>query len=281
MGFFDRLSNGWALGMQAFGVLRQDKHLLVFPLVSGLACLAVLASFALPLWNSDYVAVVQDEGQMPQDPVAYVLLFLFYFANYFVIVFFNSALVACAIIRFNGGQPSLGDGFRAASARLPQIFGWALVAATVGMILRLIESRSEKAGRFVAGLLGMAWSAVTYFVVPVIVVEKLGPLGAVRRSLAVLRRTWGEALAANFGIGFIVFLLFLVALAPAVGGFLIGTPVSVIVGVLATVLLWILISLISATVHTIVLAALYQYAVQGTAPDAFDDALVRQAFSVR
>ncbi|MEX0977727.1 MAG: DUF6159 family protein, partial [Pirellulales bacterium] len=139
---FDRISRGIELTKQSFAVLREEKTLLVFPLLSGLACLFVLASFALPLWATGYAQVVFDDGQFPQDPLAYVLLFLFYFVNYFVVIFFNSALISCAIIRFHGGDATLGDGMSAAISRLPQIVGWALVSATVGVILKAIESRS-------------------------------------------------------------------------------------------------------------------------------------------
>src|SRR5262249_35476691 len=149
----------------------------------------VLGSFAAPLWNSPYVQVVFDDGQIPNDPVAYVILFAFYAVNYFVIVFFNSALVACAIIRFKGGEPTVSDGLRAASNRLPQILAWALVSATVGIVLRTLESRSEKLGQIAAALVGAAWSIATYFVVPVLVVERVGPVEAVQRSFAVLRKT--------------------------------------------------------------------------------------------
>jgi hypothetical protein len=100
------------------------------------------------------------------------------------------------------GRSDLGDGFRAAATRLAQIAGWALVAATVALVLWAIESRSERVGEIVAGLLGMAWSAVPYFVVPVIVIERTGPVDAFRRPVSILRRTWGEALSANFGVGF-------------------------------------------------------------------------------
>ena len=133
----------------------------MFPLLSGIACLVVLAGFVIPLWGTPQAQAILKERHVPNDPLSYVLLFLFYFVNYFVIVFFNSALVACAIIRFRGGSPTIGDGLRVAMARVPQIAAWALLSATVGLVLRIIESRSEKVGQFVAGLLGMAWSIVT------------------------------------------------------------------------------------------------------------------------
>ena len=276
---FRRLSNGWGLAQQSFRVLRLDKELLAFPAMSGISCLLVLASFAAPLWFSGEAQVILDQRQPPQGPLAYLLLFAFYFVNYFVIVFFNSALVECAIIRFRGGDPTISDGLRAASARLPQIVGWALVSATVGVILRAIESQSEKAGQFVAGLLGMAWGAATYFVVPVLVVEKVGPVDALKRSFAILRKTWGESLTANFSIGLFVTLAYLLAIIPAVLGALIAGMPGLIVGGLVTVAMWLLIGLAAAALNAIVLAAVYLYASEGAVPQQFDAGLLRNAFA--
>ena len=121
-----------------------------------------------------------------------MVLFLFYFANYFVIVFFNSALVACAIGRLRGNSPTIGDGLRVAVARIPQIVAWALLSGTIGLVLKLIESSSEKAGQFVSGLLGMAWTIVTYFVVPVLVMEKATPWDAVKRSTSLIEKDLGR-----------------------------------------------------------------------------------------
>jgi hypothetical protein len=275
---FRRLSNGWRLAQQSFRVLMLDKELLLFPAMSGLACSLVMASFALPLWQSGQVQVILDQKRVDVGPLGYLLLFTFYFVNYFVVVFFNAALVECAIIRFRGGDPTIGDGLRAAIARLPQIVGWALVSATVGVILRAIESRSEKVGQLVAGLLGMAWGAATFFVVPVLVVEKVGPVDALKRSFAILKRTWGETLTANFSIGLFVFLAYLVALVPlAVGVAVAGVP-GLIGGALVTVALWIVISLASSALNTIVLAAAYLYAAEGSVPRQFDAELLRDAF---
>ena len=121
-----------------------------------------------------------------------------------VTIFCNSALLGCAFLRFNGENPTVGDGFRTAFARLPQIFAWALVSATVGLLLKLVEQAHEKVGQFVASLLGTAWSIMTYFVVPVLVVEKTGPMEAVSRSVALLKKTWGEALVGRMGIGLVL-----------------------------------------------------------------------------
>jgi zinc transporter ZupT len=148
-------------------------------------------------------------------------------------------------------------------------------------MLKIIESRSSRVGRFVAGLLGMAWSVTTYFVVPVLVVEKAGPVDAFKRSTTILRRTWGEALVGNFGIGFIVFLVFLAALVPAVVGFLLGTAVTIVAGIAVTVVLLVLVSLVSSAANAILVGALYEYATADAPPAHFDEGLLRSAFVSR
>ena len=130
-----RIRSAWLLAKQSWRVLMLDKQLLVFPLLSGIACLLVLASFA-----AGVIAAGHFQGK-EGDTTAWVLAFIYYFVNYFVIVFFNSALVACAMVRFQGGSPTVGDGLRAASARLPQILAWVLLASTVGIVLRAIMER--------------------------------------------------------------------------------------------------------------------------------------------
>ncbi|MFO1094587.1 MAG: DUF6159 family protein [Planctomycetaceae bacterium] len=279
---FERLSNGWEMARESWHVLRLDKELLVFPLVSGCCCLLVLASFGLPLWNSPYAGVLTGDRDIAHDPVAWLILFAFYTVNYFVIVFFNSALVACALIRFRGGDPTVGDGLRASMQRLPQIFAWSLVSATVGVILRAIESRSEKAGQFAAALLGAGWTIATYFVVPVLVVEQAGPFQAIQRSLAILKQTWGEAVGAHFSIKFIVFLASLAAIVPIIGGAFViaaGHAGPGIVLMACGLIGMMLVSLISATLNTIILAALYLYAADGKVPAHFSENLLRQAFA--
>lgn len=285
---FHRMTTGWQLAKQSLNVLRLDKELLIFPILSGLACLIVTASFAVPAFFSGMLKnVVNQEGggvAAPDNIMFYVLMFLFYFATYFVIIFFNSALVACAIIRLKGGDPILSDGIGAAMARLPQIAGWALVAASVGLILKIIESRSRRFGSFVTSLLGMAWSVTTFFVIPVLVVEKAGPIDAVKRSVAIMKKTWGESLSANFGIGAITFLAMLVGIIPiAIGVAALGAQMTVLGIALIAIgaVLLLVASLISSAMGSIMLAALYIYAEEGTVAGGFDESLIQSAFATK
>lgn len=281
---FERISNGISLAKQSGRVLMLDKELLIFPVFSGIACMLVLASFAVPLWGSELLAPIFNDRQIPEDPMMWVVLGLFYFVNYFVIVFFNSALIACAIIRLKGGNPTIGDGLSASMARLPQICAWAAVSASVGLILRAIESRSERAGQFAAALLGAGWAIATYFVVPILVVEKVGPIDATKRSLSVVRKTWGEAITANFGIGLIVFLCWIPALAAIIFGAYLAASGSTTAGitlVVVGILLALLITLIASAIDSILLSALYLYAAEQTVPEGFDGGTFGHAFATR
>ncbi len=136
-----RTGRTWELTKQSFKVLKADKRLLLFPVLSAIAVLVVSVSYAIPVFLTGGMNV--QRGQ-PATNTEYLLLFGFYFVNYFVIVFFNSALVYCASICLAGGHATVSDGLKASWERLGTIFLWALVAATVGMILRMIEDRLGK-----------------------------------------------------------------------------------------------------------------------------------------
>lgn len=277
---FERIANGLSLARQSFHVLMLDKELLMFPLLSGMSCLVVLASFATPLWGSELVAPIFNHGQLPEEPLAWVLLAAFYFLNYFVIVFFNSALVACAIVRLKGGDPGVGDGLRASITRLPQICGWAAVSASVGLILRVVESRSERVGQFLASIFGLAWTITTYFVIPVLVVENAGPIEATKRSLSIVRKTWGEAMAANFGIGVVTFLGMLPGFAAIIGGVMLltGSQGFGIALLFAGGAWLLLVALVSSALDSIALGALYLYAAEDQVPAGFEKKLLQSAF---
>jgi hypothetical protein len=260
----------------SMGVLKKDKELIIFALLSGICCLGVLASFLIPIiMTESWTPPAEDEGTKEQV-LYYGVLFLYYFCNYFVIVFFNAAIISCAIIRMKGGDPTLADGFKASFSRLPYIAGWALISATVGLVLRIIEDKNEKVGRFVAGLLGMAWTIVTFLAVPVLVVEKKGPIAALKESTALLKKTWGQQLAGNFGFGLIFFLLFLPAIGIGALGFAMGgTALFIFLGI--AVLYIIVIALIQSTLQAIFQAAVYLFAKEGTAGGGFDQSMLQGA----
>ncbi len=273
---FQKFSNSWELIKASAAVLRADKELIVFPIVSSLALLLVTASFFVPLFMVGDGVFSDDSGVL-----GYIVMFAFYVVQYTVIFFFNSALVGAAMIRLEGGDPTVSDGFRIAFSRLGAILGYAVIAATVGMILRSISERSGGLGRFVIGLVGMAWNLATFLVVPVLVTRNVSPIQAVKESATILKKTWGEQVVGNAGIGFVFlfgYLLLGVLAVPAMM-LVIGTGQGVLIGstVAAIAIAFMLMALINATLSGIYTAALYRFATSGQAA-GFDGATLSGAF---
>jgi hypothetical protein len=262
-------------------VLKQDKGLLVFPLISGVCCLLIMASFALPLYFTDHWRPPGHDADRIQQVAYYGTLFLFYVCNYFIVVFFNAAIVACATMRMSGGNPTIGDGFRAAGARLPVILGWALVSATVGLVLRIIEDRSEKIGQIVSGLLGMAWAVVSFLVVPILVIENKNPFAALKESTVLLKRTWGEQVVGNFSFGLIFSLLAIPAILIIVAGFFTGNIIGIAACILLGVAYLIALALVQSALQSIFQAAVFLYARDGQVPAGFEADLLGNAMRSR
>src|SRR6266487_1004413 len=149
------------------------------------------------------------------------------------------------------------------SGGFPSDCRWALVSATVGLVLRIIENRSEKVGRFVAGLLGMAWTLVSFLVIPILVVENKGPLKALSESTQLLKKTWGEQLVGNFSFGLIFFLLGIPPVALVVLGFFSGSGAAIGLCVAAAGIYLIVLALVQSALQAIFQAALYFYARNG------------------
>jgi hypothetical protein len=152
------------------------------------------------------------------------------------------------------------------------------------MLLRLVSERSRGLGRLVVSLLGFAWNIATFLVVPILAVEGIGPVQAIQRSTALLKKTWGEQIIANFGVGaifgLIVFGLILISL--PVFYLLITAEIiwGVIVLAVGLVLAFILMGLIQSTLNGIYSAAIYQYAIEERT-GFFDEEMIRGAFVTR
>jgi hypothetical protein len=272
---FDKFSRSWELVKASAGVLRSDKELLVFPVVSGIATMLVLATFALPV----FTLKLFEDGV---GPLGYVLGFLFYLCQYFVIFFFNSALVGAAMIRLDGGDPTVADGLRIARERIFPILGYAAIAATVGLVLQFLKSKDNNfIVRILGSLLGTAWTVASFLVVPVLVANDIGPIDAVKKSIALLKRTWGENAVGQLGIGFVFgFIMFVVIAIGAVVSFL-GYTTSPYLGIsliVLTVVAALLVGIIQSALSGIYAAALYRYANDGVAPQGFEGMNLQTAF---
>jgi hypothetical protein len=276
-----RFARSWELVKLCWQVLQQDKELIVFPIVSTIGVLIVTASFVIPGFFTGFWQGVTDNGA---GVGLWVLIVLFYLVEYLVIIFFNAALVSAAIIRLEGGDPTLGDGLRGAWSHIGAILGYAAIAATVGLVLQILRERGGIAGVIVAALGGMAWNIITFLVIPVLVVEGIGPVTAIKRSGGLLKKTWGEQIIGNAGIGLVFGLLgFAVAVVGIGLGVLVMSAGVVILGIAViavAVIAIMVISLLGATLRGIYSATLYEYAVGG-ATGAFDKEMLAGAFQAK
>ena len=279
---FEKLSNSWELVKASAAVLQADKELLLFPIISAVLSLLVVATFAVPaILAGVFASGFPEWTGLPA--VGYAAVFLFYVVQYFVIFFCNTALVGAALIRLRGGDPTVADGFRIAASRVGPILGYAFIAATVGMVLRAISERSGFLGRLVVGLVGFAWGLATYLVVPVLVVEDVGPIEAVQRSAAYLRKTWGEQVAGNLGMGLVFGLISLGTLAAGivllVAAAATKSAALIVIVAVGLLLAFVAIALVSSALSGVYAAAVYRYAAEGQADGFFTPAMVRNAFS--
>lgn len=272
MSFFDKLSNGWKISMGSFKVLRENKQLVVFPILSGLSLLMIMGSFVTVVLASAGWDV--DEVRDPGNGGGILYLFGFYLVNYFVVVFFNTALVHCARLYFHGEQPTIGKGLRFSASRIGSIFTWAMFAATIGTILKLIEENAGWLGKLIISLIGVVWSVATFFVVPVLAYENAGPLTAFKRSSQLMKEKWGESIGASFSFGLVQFVSFIVV---GVVLFILGSLVHVVLGIILAALGILMVFAIISAAQTIFISAVY-HNINGDPVQHFNQQLIDELF---
>lgn len=278
----ERIKRSWELVKASWEVLKQDKELILFPIISAVIMFFVTLTFLIPTLLGNILDGIFANGM----PIfGYIVLFLFYLVQYTVVYFNSTALVGAAMIRLRGGDPKVKDGLSIAWSHILPILGWALVSATVGLILNALSNNSKKRGRggksLIASLLGAAWNVLTFLVVPVLAVEGLGPIEAIKRSWELLKRSWGEQISGKLSIGLIFGLI-------GVGGGLllagagIGLSIlleSIIPAIVFGILLFlfiVILSLLNSTLSSIFSAAVYAYAAEGQT-GMFDENLIQES----
>lgn len=271
-----RFGRTWELTKASWSVLRQDKELALLPVLSTVVGLVVLALFALPFLavNPD---LASESGEAAIEPLGWVILVLGGLAMTVVTTYFTGALVAGAHQRLTGGDPTLGGSLAAATARFSGLAGWGVFSGTVGILLGQLE-RLGVAGQIARRLLDLAWALVTFLAVPIVMIEGLGPVAALKRSAALFKTTWGENMIAQFGFGLIGFLAMLPGL--LVGGLLAatGSTAMIVVGIVVAVVTMTVVAVVMSALGGIFRTALYLYAAQGVVAPEFAGAGLDSAF---
>jgi hypothetical protein len=251
MGFSERLSNGWTIAMNSMKVLKENKQLIIFPILSGVSIILILGSFGTAVlasagWDVHEIGTISTAGN-------YALIFAFYIVNYFIVVFFNTALVHCSSLYFKGEEVTVNKGLQFSMSRIGAIFSWTVFAGTVGAILKIIQENVGSLGKIITSIVGIVWGIATFFVVPIIANENLGPIDAFKRSSQLMKEKWGQSVGAGFSFGLIQLGFILVALIPVAIIASINIVAGIVVGILA---LSIIFSIFSAA-RTIFVTAIY------------------------
>jgi Family of unknown function (DUF6159) len=294
-------SRSWKLLQATWSVLRAEKSLALYPILAVSTVLLISlvlfgGGFALlyshPEWVEALDAAMQSSEQGGTEHLwlmagGLLTLFAYYLAIYFITYYFMTGLAGAALMRFDGEDPTLGDGLRIASSRIAVIFGFAVIAATVGVLLAMLRGNQNRGiGSGLALLGGFAWNVASFLVIPMIAAKRIGAVEAVKESASLLRKTWGEQLIGTTGLG-AVFGLLAVMVVLGTGGAVVlvirvldQPALMIAVGVLGFCL-FALLMLLGSTLTAIYRAALYRYAVDGAVSEQFDQALIRDAFRRR
>ena len=261
-----RIRLGFRLAGQSWRIVRTEKSLLAFPVLAAVFGLLYLAVVVAPLAAVAYLAA--GDNQIVLVVVLYVMLLGLSIGG----TFFGVAAAANASKAFDGGDPTIGDGIAVARSRLGVIVKWALVAATVGAVLRAIGERGGIGGALVQVIGGAAWSIASFFALPILALEGLGPWETLKRSLAVVRQKWGESLVGGIAIGFATGLIVLAGVLVAVLGVVAGGSGLWAVGA-PLIAIGVVVVVVGATIGSIIRAvftvAVYRFATEGSAPGGF------------
>jgi hypothetical protein len=278
---FRTIGHTFELIKMSWGVLMKDKELMWFPVFSAIGAGVVIGLFlaigsatgALDRLSETSTDAAGNASTAIQGGDI-ILAVLAFFLVFFVIIFFNAALISAALERLRGGDPNIRSGLSHAFAHIVPILGWAIITASVSLILQLAKANQRNAfGRIALEIVGGIWEFLTFFVVPVLVSEGVGPFTAIKRSSGLVRKTWGRQITANFGFMIVYIVAVLIAAVPAL---LLGliVPIAGIVTGLITV------TIALATVQAlegIFKAALYEYAM-GEVPQEFDLRTLQTAY---
>lgn len=281
---FRTIGNTWQITKLSWKVLQLDRELIFFPIMGTLGAI-VVGVIAAGVFAGTGTFDRLGSGETEFSVVDLVVTLVAYFGGLYMVIFFNAALVAAARERLEGGDPNVMSGIRAVRGMWLAILGWTIITGTVGLILQALQSMARENSHgvmrivaiIIVSLLQTAWAYITFFVIPVLVVERVGPISAIRRSGRLLRQSWGEQLTASFSF-FLIYLLALLIVAIPVVVLIFLWPVgAIIVGVILGG-----IALASvAAMEGIFKAALYEWVSEGKGSEWFDQQLLSNAYALK
>lgn len=274
-----RIRMGFRLAGASWRIVRSEPSLVAFPLLSAAFGVAYTLLIVLPIGIGGFLAVGDATW------LGWVLLALLLFGGSIGATFFGVAAAHNANEAMEGRSPTLGAGIRVARSRLGVIMQWGLVSATVGLLLQILADKlGGVGGAIVQGLGGLAWGIASFFALPILALEGLGPFATLKRSAAVVRERWGESLVGNAAIGIISLLGILIALALIIPGAILwsgGTAAAGIPLVAIGVAVLIVTLVISQIVGAVFRVVVFRYATAGAVAPGFTAEELEQVFRPR
>ena len=267
---------------ESWNILKQEREIMWFPVISSLTTTAALLIIGILYYvvvlGGNLSGLDFENNAFASNVLVYGGLLVYYIVIFFIANFFQAGLFIIVNGRFNGQNLSFNDGIRGAKAHIGKIFAWSVINATVGMILRIISDKSKLIGKIVAAVLGGAWAILTYFSLPSLVIGNMSVKDSFKESAAIIRKTWGESLIINFGVGLFFMLITLLAIViAAVICALVPTFYVIVLVVILFAVFIIAMSIISTTLGSIFKLALFTYARTGQIPQGFSPEIVRAA----
>lgn len=276
-----RIRIGFHFAGASWRIVRTEPSLAVFPLLSVAFALAYILAVVLPLGVLGAVVLGDGDASL----IGIILLIVFMLGASIGATFFGVAAAHNASEVMDGRDPTLGGGIAMARRRFGVIVQWALVNATVGILLQIIgEKAGPIAGALIQALGGAAWGIASFFAIPILALEGLGPFATLKQSASIVRQKWGESLVGGAAIGIVTFLIALAGIGLIVLGVLTGSngvwglggPL-VGLGVLVVVVAMVVGQIIGAVFRVVV----YRYATSGAIAPGFDEAELQQVFRPR
>ena len=267
---------------ESWNVLKKDKEIMWFPVLSGFLTLIVVAAMAtffyFTLLGGSTTEFKIDEAMEINNIVMYTTMFAYYLIIFFMVNFCQSALFIIVQGRFAGQDLNFNDGIQGAGKYIGKIFVWSLISATVGLILKIISDNFKVIGKVVAGIFGAAWEILTYFSLPALVIGNLSIKDSFKESAAIIKKTWGETLIVSFGVGLFFVAVVLLAIVISIGIIMLAPTTYVIILVSTIfVIFYIAMILLATTLSSIYKLALFNYARTGNIPQGFSEYIIKDA----
>jgi hypothetical protein len=304
MAFFVKVRRGWLMGLIAYEFIMENKKVLLFTLFSTiLICITALSMIGFILVKTGFIesirqsilhqhAVGKIQHHIPHS-IGYAVGFLV--LTSIISIFVDVALAFYVGNIFENKPSSFTESLSRSFSRFIIILEWAVISYIIGVIAQSIRNQKGFFGKIIgwliSGLLELAWSILTFFVIPIIATEDLGIIAAIEKSGQSMKKTFGQNVGATFALGTANFILFSIVstlvwgiaficwwlFAPALPYSHQGAMVMtfIVLGLIALPIL--IVTPITSAANTIFRVASYNYA-NGKPTGPFSTQMIKESF---